>query len=588
VSRFKRAKAVLQASVIALVTAALVFAIVTHVMNRSTSLSKFELTASTNFSISSSLSSSSSTQVSTVLTPGATRYLWYTVHNSLSVPITVNAMSIPSVTGPSGCAASNLDISHTTFGGSLSVPAKVNSTTPGTNSVAVPISLKSNSPVSCQNATFNFTYAGTASYTEVYSTNTVLASSVNPSSLGQAVIYTATVTAVVGANQDPLPTSPTGTVTFKDGSTTICSSVAVTSASTATATAHCSPSAYTSAATHSITALYTNADGNFTTSTSPSLSQVVGAPRIGTTIAVTSTPNPSMVAHSVTLGATVTKASGTGTPTGSVSFYSGTPTGTHTLLGAGTLNASAKISYPTSALPAGTDSVYALYAADTHFSGSTSPIISQTVIGLPIGCTGNINLIGANGLPILVGTNGNDFIYAVNGNFLVAGLNGNDCIQLGSGNYIVADGNGNDVVITGNGNSIIVMGDGNDKITAGNGSNGIAAGDGNDAVTLGNGSNDSIIVGNGTDTVSVGSGSSNKVTLGSGNDTVTIATPGSHDTISGGKGNETIFLGDGTFNTFSGGKGHNVCHLPAPPSSWHGTVAAYYHDTITNCTVVTP
>jgi hypothetical protein len=61
-----------------------------------------------------------------------------------------------------------------------------------------------------------------------------------------------------------------------------------------------------------------------------------------------------------------------------------------------------------------------------------------------------------------------------------------------------------------------------------------------------------------------------------------------NDTIIGGPVNETIVLGAGTYNTHLGGKGHNICHLPATPSSWHGTAAANYHDTIVNCTVVSP
>ncbi len=104
---------------------------------------------------------------------------------------------------------------------------------------------------------------------------------------------------------------------------------------------------------------------------------------------------------------------------------------------------------------------------------------------------------------------------------------------------------------------------------------------------VGNGSDGQVMVGNGTDTVNVGTGSYNRIHLGSGTDTVTIA--GSHDDIDGGAGNETIYLGSGTYNSYSGQAHHtNVCHLPKPPSSWHGTPAAYYHDTVTNCTVVSP
>jgi hypothetical protein len=97
-----------------------------------------------------------------------------------------------------------------------------------------------------------------------------------------------------------------------------------------------------------------------------------------------------------------------------------------------------------------------------------------------------------------------------------------------------------------------------------------------------------VFVGDGTDTVTVGSGPDNHVAFGRGSDSVTIQN-GSSDDIDGGNGNETVFLGAGTGNSYSG-QPHfaNTCHLPKPPASWHGTAAAYYHDTITNCTVVTP
>jgi len=107
-------------------------------------------------------------------------------------------------------------------------------------------------------------YAGTATYIEVYNTSTAVASSLNPSVVGQSVTYTANVTGIVGSGQDPLPNGPTGTVTFKDGATTICSNVAVTVGAT-TSTASCTPApAYSSPISHAITATYTNSDGNFT------------------------------------------------------------------------------------------------------------------------------------------------------------------------------------------------------------------------------------------------------------------------------------------------------------------------------------
>ena len=59
-----------------------------------------------------------------------------------------------------------------------------------------------------------------------------------------------------------MPSSPTGRVTFKDGSTAICTAVHLTSTGTTTSTATCGP--ITGGST--ITAVYTNTDGNFSDS----------------------------------------------------------------------------------------------------------------------------------------------------------------------------------------------------------------------------------------------------------------------------------------------------------------------------------
>jgi hypothetical protein len=170
----------------------------------------------------------------------------------MTVPITVTSMSIASVTPPAGCPTSNLDYSSATFSGSLVVPAS------GTNSVSVPISLidTGTNQDSCENTVFNFTYAGTATYSE--DTTTVVTSSQNQS----GVTYTATVTASASSGQDPVPSSPTGTVTFNDGATALCTAVPLSSTGTTTSIATCGP--FTGDDT--ITAVYTNTDGNFSDS----------------------------------------------------------------------------------------------------------------------------------------------------------------------------------------------------------------------------------------------------------------------------------------------------------------------------------
>ena len=245
--KFRRAKSVVQTSAVALLIAALVF-VLASVLTGPAKTPKFVLTSGTGFTITSTISSSPTSQIAALLYPGAPRYLWYTAYNPMTVPITVTSMSITAVTPPTGCPTSNLDLSSTAFSGSLVVPAS------GTNSVSVPISLLDTqaNQDSCENTIFNFTYWGTATYTEVYATTTAVTSS--------GVTYTATVTASATATQDPVPSSPTGTVAFSDGSTTFCPAVPLTSTGTTTSTATCGPIP----GGDTITAIYTNTDGNFT------------------------------------------------------------------------------------------------------------------------------------------------------------------------------------------------------------------------------------------------------------------------------------------------------------------------------------
>ena len=158
----------------------------------------------------------------------------FSVHNNLKAAISVQSIAAALDTTnypapPADCTGTNLPLP--TFSGSFNVAGGGDATSSG-----VPIELKDNGAPQndCENYTYHFVYSGTANYTEVYGTSTGLASSQNPSTVGQSVTYTATVTASATASQDPVPSSPTGTVTFKDNSSTICSAVAVTSTETTT------------------------------------------------------------------------------------------------------------------------------------------------------------------------------------------------------------------------------------------------------------------------------------------------------------------------------------------------------------------
>ena len=191
------------------------------------------------------------------------------------------------------------------------------------------------------------------------STTTALVSSANPSVFGQSLTFTATVGAVA-----PGSGTPTGSVTFMDGSTSL-GTIALSSGVATFSTTSLS------VATHSITAVY-GGDGNFTTSTSSAVSQAVN--QASTTTSLTASPTSTTSGQTVTLTATMAVvAPGAGTPTGSVQFFIGT-----TSLGTADLSGNTAI-LTTTTLPVGTDSLTAQYLGDPNFTGSTSSAVTVTI-----------------------------------------------------------------------------------------------------------------------------------------------------------------------------------------------------------------
>src|ERR1035438_9479219 len=155
--------------------------------------------------------------------------------------------------------------------------------------------------------------------------------------------------------------TPTGTVTFKNGATSLGSATLV--AGVAKITKSTLPSG-----TLAITATY-NGNTVSAKSTSPPLTQVVEMATSKTT--VVSSVNPSSAGETVKFTATVT--SPTTKPTGTVTYMDGS-----TALGTGTL-AAGKASYSTSTLSAGSHNITVVYAGTTNITGSTSPVLVQTV-----------------------------------------------------------------------------------------------------------------------------------------------------------------------------------------------------------------
>ena len=198
------------------------------------------------------------------------------------------------------------------------------------------------------------------------STTIALTSSLNPSTVGQATVLTATIS----------PSTATGVVTFFDGNTmlgspTLSAEAASLSVSTLTA------------GTHSITAVY-NGDGNYTGNTGVLTQTVPPPPPSATTITIASTNSFSTFGQSVTFTAAVSPAAATGT----VRFFDGS-----TALGTATLSAgTAKLSVST--LSGGNHSITATYSGDANYASSTSAVLAYTVNPWPSTTTLSANTIG--------------------------------------------------------------------------------------------------------------------------------------------------------------------------------------------------
>ena len=220
-------------------------------------------------------------------------------------------------------------------------------------------------------------------------TLTTIASSLNPSNVGEYVTFTATVYPVSSS------ATPAGTVQFSDGISPLGPPVALNGSGVAT---------YTTAALFagggSITAAYIPGSGSpFTASTSSPLQQfVAGACPGSSATTLTSSENPSNTGQPVTLTATVAAGvfplcvlgggpplnSGTYAPQGiygTVQFtVNGTAMGSQIpVSGSGS---SGVATYSTSTLPAGTDAITAIFTEGNGYVGSSESVpLSQVVTG---------------------------------------------------------------------------------------------------------------------------------------------------------------------------------------------------------------
>ena len=190
-------------------------------------------------------------------------------------------------------------------------------------------------------------------------TTTALAATPNPATPGNTVTLRATVTPASGT------TKPSGTVTFLYGTTQLGSAALSNGVATFSASSAGLPDG-----SYVVTAKYAGSSGF---NASSGTTTVVLAPATTTTLRVT--PTTVTPPASVTLTATVTKQSGSGTPTGSVTFSVATDVLATVNLSSGV----AKLTSATTGVAAGSYPVTAHYNGDSSDPQSTSNTVTVTV-----------------------------------------------------------------------------------------------------------------------------------------------------------------------------------------------------------------
>ncbi len=222
---------------------------------------------------------------------------------------------------------------------------------------------------------FNAMYSGDANYltssstgtaaTGTTPTSTTLASSASAISAGQSITFTSAVSSSAST------AAITGTVTYTAaaqgvlGTATISGGMATLTLSTLTA------------GTYTVTATYSG-DATFAPSTSAAKAITVAAQ--ATSIAVTSNVTSALAGLAVTITATVTGTaqSVAGAPSGVVNFYD-TYNGVLSEVGSSKLSSAgantSQAIFTNTGLGAGAHSIYAVYAGDASYSGSTSAAI---------------------------------------------------------------------------------------------------------------------------------------------------------------------------------------------------------------------
>jgi hypothetical protein len=191
-----------------------------------------------------------------------------------------------------------------------------------------------------------------------------LTASSDSSVFGEPVTFTVAVAPLL-----PATSTPTGTVTFKEGLVTL-------GTSALDSTGHATFTRELVAGAHTLSASYSG-DVNFTTADAEGITQTVNPAAAATT--VTSSANPSPLGQPLTLTLVVRPSPPIeAIPTGTVTLRDGA-----TMLGTASLDPAGVAALTLPALASGHHSIMAIYHGDINFTSNTSPALSETVTSTP-------------------------------------------------------------------------------------------------------------------------------------------------------------------------------------------------------------
>jgi len=309
---------------------------------------------------------------STAFTTGSTSTLTVTVTLPGTAALPSGSTFIATIAGLTGATYTGtfaINTGGNTGTGAVTIPA------PAAGTYTLQVTCAANVNFACAPNSLSISSTATTSATGTTPTTTTLATSPTTPAIGQAITFTATVSASATA----IAANPiAGTVNFYDGTTLIASgTIALVTAGGVTTYVAAPKYTFTGTTTsHSVTATYA---GNTIYASSTSTALPITLAAAAATVTLSSNVTSTLAGTSVVLTATVAGSTTTGAaPTGTVSFYlSGT---TPSLIGTATLgttgNGVGTAVLSTSSLPSGTLTIYATYNGDTNFSSAISNSIT--------------------------------------------------------------------------------------------------------------------------------------------------------------------------------------------------------------------